>query len=250
MKQQEIKQQQHYDTISVSYDTHYNDFWSNLYLRSCVIPRLFQGITFSDKTVMDAMCGTGQVTGFLKNKGAKNIIGVDISKQQLKQYQDYHSEATGVCASVTQLPQDACSVDIVIISGGLHHVHPDVNKAVAEFYRVLKPAGILCFSEPHNKSILDDVRQWWYKKDPLFEDNEAAIDVAAIKNDFCGKFECVKEDYIGTIGHFFVLNSMIFRIPVWLKWIYSPLFIAIEWILNFFPQKFIASNVLCQLKKI
>ncbi len=25
MKQQEIKQQQHYDTISVLYDTHYND---------------------------------------------------------------------------------------------------------------------------------------------------------------------------------------------------------------------------------
>ena len=74
MNQLEIIQKNHYNKISLSYDTHYNDFWSNLYLRFCVIPRLFQGLTFSDKTVMDAMCGTGQITGFLNNKGAVIMI--------------------------------------------------------------------------------------------------------------------------------------------------------------------------------
>src|SRR6266581_1635280 len=60
--------------------------------------------------------------------------------------------------------------DAVFITGGLHHVHPNVAGAMAEIHRILKPGGWLCFYEPHTGSMADLVRRLWYRVDHLFEE--------------------------------------------------------------------------------
>ena len=249
MKQEERRQEDHYNSISIEYEKHYDDRWSNLYLKWCVFPHLFKNISIKGKIVVDAMCGTGQLTRYIQQKKPDKIIGIDISEKQLQCYKKKNPNVTTICTSVTQIPLERNSVDVICVSGGLHHVYPYFNETLMEFYRILKPNGIICFSEPHQHSIVDKLRQLWYKRDPLFEENEKSIDISSLKKDFQCQFKVVKEKYIGTLAHFFVLNSMVFRIPVCLKWLYSPLFIIIEFMLNFLPQKYIASNVICQLIK-
>ena len=67
--------------------------------------------------------------------------------------------------------------------------------------------------EPHSGSLPDVVRKVWYRFDRFFSDNEAAIDVGRLQEDFRNAFELKKADYLGNIAFLLVLNSLIFRIP-------------------------------------
>ena len=135
------------------------------------------------------------------------------------------------------------------ICGGLHHVHPYFKESITEIFRILKPGGILCFYEPQTQTLLESLRRFWYRHDTEFNSNEAAINIDRFIADFDQEFEVISQHYVGTIAHFFVLNSKIFRIPYWIKWVYAPLFIFLEWVINFLPSKYIASNAIVQVKK-
>ena len=101
--------------------------------------------------------------------------------------------------------------------GGLHHAHPRLDETVAEIHRVLKPGGYLCFSEPHLGSLPDVVRKLWYRVDPLFLSNEASLDFARLKRRFAGSFTFGPDHYLGNLGYLLIFNSLVFRVPLWLK---------------------------------
>jgi hypothetical protein len=62
----------------------------------------------------------------------------------------------------------------------------------------------------------------------MFASNEEAVDLAEMRAEFGEMFELKAEKYSGNVGYLFVLNSMVFRIPLSIKKIYSPLFLRIE----------------------
>jgi len=55
-----------------------------------------------------------------------------------------------------------------------------------------------------------------------FAENEEALDIEALKRECEGLFEFRMERHVGSVAYLLVLNSMIFRVPLWLKRIYSP----------------------------
>src|SRR5205085_10869883 len=112
--------------------------------------------------------------------------------------------------------------------GRLHHNHPNLKRAVTELHRVLKPGGYLCFMEPHSGSLPDMVRRVWYRFDRFFSDNEAAIDVERLAQDFQAQFQLRKVKYLGNLAFLIVLNSLIFRIPCEAKALFAPLLLKIE----------------------
>lgn len=79
-------------------------------------------------------------------KVAEECFGLDISGEtiRLNQARKDHLDlkANLIRASATDIPLADNSVDIVVTIGCLHHI-PDIQKAVGEIHRVLKPAGIL-----------------------------------------------------------------------------------------------------------
>lgn len=109
---------------------------------------------------LDVSAGTGDITRLMykaiKNHGlAPNISAVDPNQEMISQGQaklidkGIVSGVSWVLAPAEDLPFDDHSVDGITISFGLRNV-ADREKALQEFYRVLKPGGqFLCLEFSH-----------------------------------------------------------------------------------------------------
>jgi ubiquinone/menaquinone biosynthesis methyltransferase len=103
--------------------------------------------------VLDLCAGTLDLTEMLLAKGAKSIVAVDFSEQML-QVGQAKLKATDpvkcIVADARVLPLEDNSVDAILCAFGLRNV-PEVEKAIAECARVLRPGGrlvVLDFFQP------------------------------------------------------------------------------------------------------
>ena len=94
-------------------------------------------------TVLDAGCGTGTNSVWLADRGFK-VTGADFSEFALSEVKgegiDYRRE------DLTSLSFADSSFDAVICIGVLMHI-PEVEKALGELARVVKPGGYLIIAE-------------------------------------------------------------------------------------------------------
>ncbi len=231
MKDAEQLQKAHYDRIASDYAAHYGDRWSNEYRRRFFNEPMLKGIDLRGRSTLEAMCGEGSTTEFLLERGAK-VVGLDISAEEIESFRRRWPQCEVHCTSIldTSLPPE--SFDCVIVVGGLHHVHPHVPKTIREICRVLRPGGYFCFIEPHHGSLPDTIRRFWYRRDNYFAANEEAVDLDRLRAEFGDAFEFVSEQYKGNLAYLLVLNSLVFRVPLWLKPLYSPALIAVERLLS------------------
>lgn len=245
----ERQQQQHYDTIAADYEAHYSDEWSVEYRRRFIYEPMFAGLNLQGTHVLDAMCGSGQTTSYLLTRGA-NVTGLDISNEVVETFQSHWTAANVVKRSLLDSGLPDNSFDCVAVVGGLHHIHPNMKAAVREIHRVLKPGGHFCFMEPHSGSLPDLIRKIWYRFDRFFSDNEAAIDVDRLREDFRNGFELRNAKYLGNIAFLLVLNSLIFRIPPTSKRYFAPLLLKLEPWVNKLQTKLTSCFVVTQWQKI
>ncbi|CEA00184.1 Demethylmenaquinone methyltransferase [Jeotgalicoccus saudimassiliensis] len=102
--------------------------------------------------VLDLCCGTGDWTIQLAKNAGADITGLDFSENMLKVAREKTADIeniTLVQGDATELPYDNNAFDIITIGFGLRNL-PDYEKAVKEFYRVLKPGGQLVILETSN----------------------------------------------------------------------------------------------------
>ncbi len=108
------------------------------------------------KRVLEVGCGTGIDSIEFEDNGAI-VNAVDFTDkavdhaQHLKQLLGKQFKISK--ASATSLPFEDSSFDLVYSYGVLHHI-PDVNKAVSEIHRVLKPTGKVWAMLYHRDSLL------------------------------------------------------------------------------------------------
>src|SRR5690606_5891580 len=207
----EVLQQAHYERISRDYDAHYNDVYSQRYVKKFVFDVMFKDIDVANFEVLEAMCGGGQTAEYLLDRGAA-VTGLDISPTQTNHFEKRHPRATAITGSMLYSGFDDNSFDLVSIVGGIHHMPPNVDEAITEVHRILKPGGHFCFMEPHSEAIADRFRRAWYARDPLFAENEEAINMSELHEKFGDRFDFKHEYYGGNFGYLFVLNSMVFRV--------------------------------------
>lgn len=105
---------------------------------------------FRDKVCLDAGCGGGRFVVALAKLGAKEVVGIDISKEAVKAANQRFAErnlefAKAVEASVLEIPFPDYYFDYVVCSGVIHHT-PDPYKGFLELVRVLKPGGKIFLS--------------------------------------------------------------------------------------------------------
>lgn len=244
----EATQRDHYNRIGAMFETHYDDPSTHLYRERFIDAPMLQGLDLRGGRVLEAMCGSGFTTGALLGRGAR-VTGLDISETMIASFAQRWPQCENVCGSIIQSGFPSGSFDAVVIVGGLHHMHPDVDPAVDEIHRILKPGGAFCFLEPHVGSLPDVFRRFWYKRDAMFSDNEAAVDIEHLKRRYAESFDFVHEVYGGNIGHLLIYNSMIFRIPLRWKPLYTPFVLRLEGWIGRLQGKRLACFVVCQWRK-
>jgi SAM-dependent methyltransferase len=242
------RQGAHYDRLIDLYEAHATHPATLRYRRRFIDEPLLRGIELDGREVLEAMCGSGHSTGLLLERGAR-VTGLDVSEQAMGLFQTKWPQCDAFVESIFASGRPAETFDVVVVVGGLHHVRPHVNEAAEEIWRLLKPGGFFCFSEPHTGSLLNVARRIWYARDPLFEANEGAIDVPALRRATATKFDVVNETYFGNVAHTLVLNSMVLRAPPELKRLYARPAMALERALNPILGRRLSCSVSCQWQK-
>ena len=117
------------------------------------------------KDVLEVGSGAGQCSRWVRSQGAR-AYGLDLSFRQLQHSQRIDDETGVVVPSVlgtaTQLPFGDGSFDIVFCSFGALQFVSDIEVAVAETVRVLRPGGRFAFSVTHPT-------RWMFPDDPSEE---------------------------------------------------------------------------------
>jgi SAM-dependent methyltransferase len=116
-------------------------------------------------TILEIGCGTGYFTRELTQRGA-DIVAIDVSPDLLE-----IAKAKSSAPNVRYEIQNACALtysdatfDSVVGSSILHHL--EIEEALREIYRVLKPGGTIYFTEPNmlNPQIAIQKNVPWIKR--------------------------------------------------------------------------------------
>lgn len=105
-------------------------------------------------TVADIACGTGDLTEAFARTPAGAVIGIDFTHEMLqlaevkkdRRGEGVRSKITYIRGDAQQLPLADASCDVVSIAFGIRNVQ-EPERALAEFFRVLKPGGRLVILE-------------------------------------------------------------------------------------------------------
>jgi ubiquinone/menaquinone biosynthesis C-methylase UbiE len=237
-KDSENKQKSYYNSIANEYDEHYASD-NALKYRHNIYAKFLQDFDLKEKMILDAMCGGGQSTEFFLKKGAI-LTGIDISEKQCENYKKRFPNCEIYCRSILENNLAAETFDF-IITDSVHHIHPYVDKCMAEFYRLLKPNCFLMLWEPSAKSISDYFRKIWYKKDKkYFQDNEAAIDLDKLTRDNFYMFKLVKKKFGGNFAYVFIFLTMAMRMKNKKNRFLLTALFFLEKTINYFQNRYTA----------
>jgi len=114
---------------------------------------IFAASLAENKVVLDVACGTGYGVGYMVEKGAGEVVGVDISMLAVDYAQERlgrNNKASLICADAIRLPFVNSAFDIVVSFETIEHIR-QYRKFLAECRRVLKENGLLICSTPNRR---------------------------------------------------------------------------------------------------
>lgn len=100
------------------------------------------------KKVLMLGCGTGEESKLLKEFGATDITGIDLSKESIKLAKSTYPEYEFLVGDMHKLPFPDESFDFIYSSLAIHY-SPNPLSVYQEIYRILKKKGELLFSVGH-----------------------------------------------------------------------------------------------------
>ena len=111
---------------------------------------IFASQFIKNKSVLDVACGSGYGVKILLEHGAKNVIGVDNSKETIFHAKKYYGlkNATFVLADALKLPFKNNEFDVVTSFETIEHLK-NRDLFIREVKRVLKERGLFILSTPN-----------------------------------------------------------------------------------------------------
>jgi len=139
--------------------------------KGCDKAYAFYGESQIDR-IVDVACGTGDMMDYWRRQGKVKgiaigeIVGVDPSEGMVGVGRQKFPEFTYHIAKATEIPLEDASCDFLSITYGIRNV-VEREAALKEFYRVLKPGGmvvILEFMKNENPSLLGRLRDFYMNR--------------------------------------------------------------------------------------
>ena len=102
------------------------------------------------KEVLDIACGEGFGSRYLKLKGAKRVIGGDISDKAIECARSFYSEegVEFILLDAQELPFSSSSFDVIVSLETIEHLR-DPRRFLKECFRILRREGIFICSTPN-----------------------------------------------------------------------------------------------------
>ena len=102
------------------------------------------------KRILDIGCGTGGMSRYFAEHGAKYVLGVDISTKMLEvaKRETTNNNVEYKILAMENLSSLKDKLDMVFSSLAFHYVE-DFNKLMQDISNLLNPKGILLFSQEH-----------------------------------------------------------------------------------------------------
>ena len=119
-----------------------------------------------DKTILDLGCGFGEHCKLFVEKGAKKVVGLDISKKMIEKAKEENSSPK---IEYVNLPMEDMitlrqKFDIVVSSLAFHYIE-SYKKLIEDIYSLLKVEGTLIFSQEHPFTTCHKSGERWTKND-------------------------------------------------------------------------------------
>lgn len=150
--------------------TPYNAVEATIHLnRYSMVKSLCEG-----KRILDAACGEGYGSYFLKKWGAKEVFGLDVDADTVKKAEHLFGspEVKYQCHTVEELPFPDYYFDMVVSFETIEHLdHPE--KFLQEIQRVLKPGGMIvlsCPNDPYYYASMEDFENPFHKRQYTYFD--------------------------------------------------------------------------------
>lgn len=206
------QQKKHFDSIAEQY---FNAYQS----RNCLIFKdLLWQYFFQDKQflqakvidVLEPMCGYGEgkkiIEKYLKKR--INYYGFDNSPAIIQLAKEKEPDLNIREMNVLDFKEEE-KYDLIIVIGGLHHVHKQAKEIIFRFHRALKPGGyFLCYEATSNNFLTNFIREKIYKANPLFDyETERAFALTQL-NCYLKQsgFKIIDQIYPGLISYVLYFN--------------------------------------------
>lgn len=223
-----------FERIHSSYVAHYYDPSGLQYRREFILqPLIADAATdLNGCRVAEVAAGSGYNSLFLRDHfPGVDCTGFDISPAACADYR----RITGFSAYEIDLTKPlqpgayGAPYDAVVVIGGLHHCVADLPQTMQNIATLVRPGGLLLMMEPSSRYMLEGLRRLWYQLDPSFDaKTEAALDHAKLAAISSAWFRVVSVRYGGGPAFFLIQNSMITRVPLWLKPALSRILLPLE----------------------
>jgi len=178
------------------------------------------------------------------------FTGFDISSKACEEYKNKLG-FPAYTVDLTKVYETDLKFDAAIVIGGLHHCIIDLETTINNIANLIKKDGHFLMMEPNSCYILEPMRKLWYKKDKYFEAaKERALDHDEILKIARKNFELVDVKYYGGIAYFLIFNSLVVRIPKFVKKLFMPILFKQEVMFNMLPGKLPFAYFLAKWKKI
>lgn len=135
----------------------YNDF-----LEVPAFRKLLQSV--KGLHISDLGCGSGENCVFYHDNGAARVVGIDISEKMIQKARqdntrdkiEYYSKP------IEEIDNSIGTFDVVVSSLAFHYIE-DFDKLLQSIYRMLKPGGVLLFSQEHPIMTANKTTKAWIK---------------------------------------------------------------------------------------
>jgi SAM-dependent methyltransferase len=98
-----------------------------------------------DARILEAGCGAGRILRYFHARGY-DIVGIDYVAVAVEKLSTADPSLKVEVGDITNLPYTDGEFDDVLAFGLYHNIENDLEHAVSETYRVLKPGGAVCAS--------------------------------------------------------------------------------------------------------